>query len=48
MELTYPRGINVEEIFKKEVTLKEEIAQHEDENKELLLEYKKWEKLFKK
>ncbi len=38
----------MEEIFKKEVALKDEIAQLEEENKELLLEYKKWENLFKK
>jgi hypothetical protein len=37
MKLTYPRGINMEEIFKKEVTLKEEIARLKDENKRLLL-----------
>ncbi len=38
----------MKEIFKNEDALKEEITRLEDENKELLLEYKKWEKLFKK
>jgi hypothetical protein len=37
MKITYPRGMNMEEIFKNEVALKEEIARLEEENKKLLL-----------
>ncbi len=37
--------MNMEEIFKKEVALKEEIARLEEENKKLLLQFRKTGKL---
>jgi uncharacterized membrane protein len=45
MRLTYPRGKNMEEIFKKSDALKEEAFRLEEENKKLLLWFQKREKL---
>ncbi len=45
MEPTYPRGKNMEENFKNEDALKEEIARLEEENKKLLLQLHKMGKI---
>ncbi len=45
MELTNPRGKKMEENFKNEAALKEELARLEDENKRLLLRSQKVGKL---
>jgi hypothetical protein len=45
MELTNPRGKNMEENFKNECALKEEIARLEEENKKLSLQFPKRKKL---
>jgi hypothetical protein len=47
MELTYPRGINMEEIFKEEENkyLTERITRLEEENKKISLQFQKIEKL---